>query len=81
MPYLFATTANGSRRSFTPPWIWRASKSLKKRSGLSLVDVSSGGRDALEQAGPVIDGAGFVRECSLAEGLPEVWAAPVALRR
>ena len=47
----------------------------------ATLDVTEVARDALEEARPVIAGAGFATDCSLAEGLPTVRADPQALRQ
>ena len=48
---------------------------------LATLDVTEVARDALEEARPVTDGAGFAAECSLADGLPTIRADPQALRQ
>ena len=58
-----------------------AAKSLQTRYSLTLVDVSAEAREALEAAEPIIRGAGFTSESSLAADLPLVWAAAAALRQ
>ena len=58
-----------------------AIRSLKRRYRLTLVDASQEARDALHEAGPIIEDAGFTSERALAESLPHVWADEVALRQ
>ena len=58
-----------------------ASESSDRHIDVTLVDVSTEAWEALQDAGPVIDGSGFTRECSLTEGLPKVWAEPATLRQ
>ena len=47
---------------------------------LTMLDVSAVARDAIEEARPAIESAGFMVECSYAEGLPMVRANADALR-
>ena len=55
--------------------------SFEERYSLTMLDVSRVATEALEEARPLIDGAGFSAECSSAEGLPEVRADAEALRQ
>lgn len=55
--------------------------SFEERYSLTLLDASTVATDALEEARPLIEGAGFVAECSSAEGLPMVRADAEALRQ
>ncbi len=55
--------------------------SFEERYSLTMLDVSRVATDALEEARPLIDGAGFVAESSNAEDLPMVRADPEALRQ
>ena len=58
-----------------------ATKSSKRRSARTMVDVSKVAQKALEQAGPLIRDAGITTECSFAEDLPPVLADAGALRQ
>ena len=51
------------------------------RLSLAMLDVSQIARDALEDVRPLIEGAGFELESSLAEGLPTVRADAKALQQ
>lgn len=53
----------------------------EKRSGLALVDVSAEARNALEEARPIIEDAGFTAESALADDLPRVRADAATLRQ
>ena len=55
--------------------------SFEERYTLTLLDASKIATDALDEARPLIDGAGFAAECSSAEGLPKVLADAEALRQ
>ncbi len=58
-----------------------AIRSLKRSYQLTMVDVSKEADEALEEIMPILDGAEFASERSLAEGLPLVWADAAALRQ
>ena len=56
-------------------------RSIKQRYSPSMLDVSSVAKDVVDRARPMIAGAGFESECSLAEGLPMVRVDEQVLRK
>lgn len=57
-----------------------AMESFETRYNLTMLDVSKVAEDALEEARPLIESAGFAEEHTFAEGLPMVRANAEALR-